>query len=62
MADKMTIIGKDGKERFVVDENNRVQDLLHCQCKPGIVDSDSDSICRSCGKPILRQPIPSEEG
>lgn len=55
LADKMTIVGTDGKAKFVLDENNHITDLrTYCSC----VDTQDlkiiaeQPVCLYCELPI----------
>lgn len=54
--DKMTILGSDGRAKYVVAENNTVVDLRdHCTCvgegRPEQRDGEQ-RVCLICGLPI----------
>jgi len=55
--DKMTIVGQDGKAKFVLDEENKITDLRdHCECaeegRPEQRDGEQRK-CLVCGMPII---------
>lgn len=57
MSDRMTIVGSDGKDRYVIDETNNVTDLRYCHCPadlkaPTMVTPGEPNTCLVCGLPI----------
>ena len=60
MSDKMTIVGKDGKPKYELDDSNKVIELKdHCQCayQPTIRERmfyELSEICKKCNLPYKK--------
>lgn len=49
--DQMTIVGKDGKSKYLV-EGTKVVDLQKCVCQVPVANGETVPRCTSCGKII----------
>jgi hypothetical protein len=58
--DKMTIVGSDGKSRYVV-EGTEVKDLTLCTCPHPFPSGSNVTICDLCDKPLAPDTTSQEE-
>jgi hypothetical protein len=52
MSDRMTIVGKDGEKRYLIDDEDRIIDLRICHCETQSQDA-AQLVCPVCGQLLV---------